>query len=130
MDDLLLETFTSETYKKKYRLNTPLEFKEAFDTISKKQTGKFFTLLCSNNKKTYFRLGLVVPKKQIPLAVDRNKIKREIREFFRCFIKNDMSFNKKFDVIVLVKSPAKLLTPKQINEELEIQWNKLKNKQS
>tara|TARA_X000000368_G_scaffold361021_1_gene305025 strand:- start:67 stop:453 length:387 start_codon:yes stop_codon:yes gene_type:complete len=125
MDEVYNDVVTSNAYQKKYRLRSPVEFKKAFNSINRKQSGKFFTFLCSNNNLPFCRLGLIVPKKHIPLAVDRNKIKRRTREFFRCNIKDNLSFENQFDVIVLTKPPAKLLAPKQINQELTIQWNKL-----
>ncbi|MGB1192376.1 MAG: ribonuclease P protein component, partial [Pseudomonadales bacterium] len=48
-----------------------------------KQSGKYFTFLSTSNQQTKQRLGLVIAKKHIPLSVNRNKIKRAIREVFR-----------------------------------------------
>jgi ribonuclease P protein component len=44
---------------------------------------KHLKLNAKPNELTYSRLGLVVPKKIYPKAVQRNKTKRIIREFFR-----------------------------------------------
>ena len=124
------ETHTSESYKKQHRLRSSKEFQNAFDEIYKRQPGKCFTILFSVNNLSNNRLGLIVPKKHIPLAVDRNKIKREIRDFFRCYIKNNIFFENKFDVIVLAKSPAQHLNTKQLKKELNALWNRLTKKQS
>ena len=36
-----------------------------------------------SNGLSYARLGLIVPKRHVPRAVDRNRIKRLMREWFR-----------------------------------------------
>ena len=89
-----------------------------------------FQFSFSTNNLSVNRLGLIVPKKHVPLAVDRNKIKREIRDFFRCYIKNNIFFKNKFDVIVLAKPPAQHLNAKELNKELYKQWKILIKKQS
>tara|TARA_B100002019_G_scaffold277513_1_gene277393 strand:- start:257 stop:643 length:387 start_codon:yes stop_codon:yes gene_type:complete len=122
------ETSISESYKKQHRLRSSKEFQNAFDKVYRRQSGKCFTVLFSANNLSNNRLGLIVPKKHVSLAVDRNKIKREIRTFFRCYIKNNFFFEKKYDVIVLAKSPAQHLNPKQLKEELNVLWNRLKKK--
>ena len=124
------ETRPSESYKKRHRLRSAKDFKNAFDRVYKRQPGQSFTILFSINSLSNNRLGLIVPKKHVPLAVDRNKIKREIRDFFRCYIKNNIFFENKFDVIVLAKSPAQHLNTKQLKKELNALWNRLTKKQS
>lgn len=44
---------------------------------------KYFKLFFMPNDTKKARLGIVVAKRYIPHAVDRNKAKREIRELFR-----------------------------------------------
>lgn len=41
------------------------------------------TLYCRENALSYPRLALIVPKKAVPGAVERNRIRRLIREAFR-----------------------------------------------
>mgnify|MGYP001430614606 CR=1 FL=1 len=87
MDEVYNDVVTSNAYQKKYRLRSPVEFKKAFNSINRKQSGKFFTFLCSNNNLPFCRLGLIVPKKHIPLAVDRNKIIGLLSEILLIFCK-------------------------------------------
>ncbi len=42
-----------------------------------------FTILCRPNELGYPRLGLAISKKMLARAVDRNRIKRVVRETFR-----------------------------------------------
>jgi ribonuclease P protein component len=43
-----------------------------------------FTVLFKANALGIPRLGLIVPKRILPRAVDRNRVKRKLREWFRC----------------------------------------------
>ena len=75
-----------------------------------RSSDKFFLFLAINNNKNVARLGLVVPKKNVSKAVERNRIKRLIRESFRL----RKSRLKGKDVVVFVK---KQFNMKQINIE-------------
>jgi len=70
---------------------------------------------------------LIIAKKHIPLAVNRNKIKRAIRESFRQQLNHEIVNTQmtSFDVIVLAKSSVRQLDNAQLNEELSKQWLRL-----
>jgi ribonuclease P protein component len=53
------------------------------------------------NGLTESRLGLIVPKRHVPRAVDRNRIKRLLREWFRL----NQDALQGSDVLVRVTSP-------------------------
>lgn len=63
------------------------------------------------------RLGLAIPKKLAKRAVDRNKIKRLIRENFRISRPNEA-----FDIVVKLKAPVGIGTKKRLRnkERLDI----------
>jgi len=42
-----------------------------------------FTLLVKANELGVPRLSVIIPKRAVPLAVNRNRMKRQIREWFR-----------------------------------------------
>ncbi len=72
-----------EHFPKGKRLLTRLDYSRVFSK-SKKIQNKVFTLLVHyNNEITTSKLGLVVSKKVHKTAVQRNRIKRLIRESFR-----------------------------------------------
>ncbi len=48
-----------------------------------KRRGSFLEVLAKPNRLGWARLGLIVPKRILPHAVDRNRVKRQIREAFR-----------------------------------------------
>ena len=56
-------------------------------------------LLYTSNRKSHPRLGLAISKKIIRKAVDRNRVKRMIRESFRL---NQQQLGC-FDIVVLAK---------------------------
>ena len=45
--------------------------------------GTYLEVLAKPNPVGWARLGLIVPKRILPHAVDRNRVKRQIREAFR-----------------------------------------------
>ncbi|UAW98412.1 ribonuclease P protein component [Halopseudomonas nanhaiensis] len=66
-----------------YRLLTPAQFKAVFDGATSKASGQGLLLLARTNSCDHARLGLVIAKKNVRRAVDRNKVKRIARESFR-----------------------------------------------
>jgi len=86
-------------------------------------------ILDSNNKCPYLssRLGLAISKKNARRAVDRNRIKRIIRESFRKNIQKLPAI----DLVVMAKPVTKNANNQQIFLSLDMHWNKLaKNFQS
>lgn len=67
------------------------------------------------------RLGLAISKKNAKRAVDRNRIKRLIRESFRQNIHTLPSI----DLVVMAKPITKNADNQQIFQSLEQHWNKL-----
>ncbi|NVJ66041.1 MAG: ribonuclease P protein component [Gammaproteobacteria bacterium] len=77
-----MELESNERFPATYRLLTAKQYKQVF-TNPVKATSKDFTLLACQNNLDYPRLGIIVAKKNVRLAVDRNRLKRLIRESFR-----------------------------------------------
>lgn len=69
-------------FSKRRRITERDAFEKAFR--AKRAANPWFTVYARANECGYARLGLVVGKKVAPLAVDRNVIKRLVREAFRC----------------------------------------------
>jgi len=69
------------------------------------------------------RLGLAISKKNAKRAVDRNRIKRLIRESFR----KNLQILPAIDLVVMAKPVTKRAENKQIFQSLEQHWNKLAN---
>ena len=65
------------------RLLTPRQFKAVFDSANNKVPSKSVLLLARDNQLGHPRIGLVIGKKSVKLAVERNSIKRQIRDSFR-----------------------------------------------
>ena len=78
-------------------------------------------------KKTNYensRLGLVIAKKNLPLAVQRNKLKRIVRETFR-----NNRFSQSVDVVFLAQKEIAKYSMDELNERLLEAWSTLQNKQ-
>jgi ribonuclease P protein component len=58
---------------------------DGFDHVIRAQniTDKQFKIFFSHNSEKNARLGIIASKKTLPSAVDRNRVKRTIRETFR-----------------------------------------------
>lgn len=65
------------------RLLIPRQFKAVFDSPGGKIPGKNVLLLVRENNLDHPRIGMVIGKKSVKLSVERNRLKRLIRESFR-----------------------------------------------
>lgn len=74
---------SDQTYSKALRLLSPGDFKPVFEQAEFRASHQHFMLLARRNGTDHPRLGLVIAKKNLKLAVQRNRIKRLVREYLR-----------------------------------------------
>ncbi|MDF1677794.1 MAG: ribonuclease P protein component [Legionellaceae bacterium] len=97
--------------------------KQEFDVVfrcAKKITNPEFTVLFCKNTLGHARLGLVISKKIVNKAHDRNRIKRILRESFRL-----NSQLPAVDIVVLAKPFVKKALSFQMRANLDKLWNRL-----
>ena len=118
----------ADSYPKRLRLLTSADYQRVFDKVDYKQGGSFFTFLARSNDRKNHRLGIIASKRNLPLAVSRNRVKRLIRESFRhCQQSQELARmqDQTIDVIVLAKAASKDQSNADILRALETQWNKI-----
>ena len=93
----------------RHRLAHSNEFDAVFDSNQARISSSSLLLLAKQNSRGFNRLGMIVSKKSIPGAVQRNKVKRRIRETFR---KIATEHEQGWDIVVMTR-------PK-INAELDL----------
>ena len=89
-----------------------------FEFVRKKakpQKGRYLTIHTLPNKLFYSRLGISVGKRAIPKSVERNRIKRLIREAFRV---NKSKIIAPQDITIRVKPIKGKLSQKNVQKEL------------
>jgi len=108
----------------KRRLKSRQQFDRVFDHKKCNSRDKFFIVYaCPNNEKVS-RLGLVVSRRVSTRAVDRNRIKRQIREDFR----QSVTKLENLDYVVVARNAALKETGAAIRASLQQHWKQL-NKQ-
>ena len=112
------------TFPKSSRLLIGAQFQRIFQQADFKVSQRHFLILARANDLQYPRLGLVVAKKNIRLAVQRNRIKRRIRETFRL----QQAHIGSIDAIVLPRSGADQLSDQELNLQLAQLWQRLAKK--
>ena len=95
-------------------------FDEAFSNPDRKFFTKHFMLLLKGNDLGYARIGVAVRKKDIKLAVQRNRIRRKIKGSFRI----NISKLTAADHVVFVKKNI-IDGGDVIKKELEDLWQKI-----
>jgi len=114
-------TFPKKLFPKRLRLLSAADYKPVFARAEHKVSCKELLILCRANGLDHPRLGLVVAKKHCRLAVQRNRIKRQIRETYR---QNQHSLAG-FDYVVLAKSGTVCLENPELRQVLNKQWNRI-----
>lgn len=107
-------------FSRNYRLLSKHDFQSVFAT-SNKATQKYLLALYKSNQKPYARLGIIVAKRYIKLAVNRNRLRRLIRESFR----HHQEALKGLDIIVLMRSEWSPLDNKALRVNIDNLWQKL-----
>lgn len=114
-------------FGKQHRLLTPREFKAVFDGALFKASHRSLLLLaipCADiaaPSGSPARLGLVVAKKHAKLAVQRNRLKRLLRDSFR----HHKAELAGLDIVALVKPGLWQMENPAIRAVIEEQWARL-----
>lgn len=102
------------------RLTKPAEYQKVFANPVK-SSDRYFTLLAIRNEFNHPRLGLAIAKKNIKKAVNRNVIKRTVRENFRI---QQQSLGG-MDVVVLARREAVDAPLELLRKSLDKHWLRL-----
>jgi len=112
-------------FNRESRLLTPGHFQSVFKKPIRFGSSHFTILITPSNlpndSSKSNRLGLAIAKKRVKLAVQRNRIKRIIRESFRLNQHN----LPPIDMVVMVKSGIDKLDNQEINQQLSKIWRKI-----
>lgn len=107
------------TLSKNYFLQKARDFSNVW-AKPRRAKGEYATLVARENNLGIPRIGFLVAKRKVKKAVDRNKIKRLVKESFR--------LNKKtianFDIIFLLNKEPDLKNSYLLSQELNRQWRK------
>ena len=114
---------TGQSFSRMYRLTNAADYQYVFAN-AKRFGNPNFTLLVRANSLGYPRLGLAIAKKSVKLAVNRNRIKRLIRESFR----HEITDLPSIDIIAMCRTSAVELPSSEISTQLETQWRYIRKK--
>jgi ribonuclease P protein component len=91
----------SERFSGSQRLKKASEFARVF-AEPQRSTDEFFVVLARRNDTDTARLGLAISRRAARLAVERNRLKRLVREVFRA-----EPALPPWDFVVMAKAPAR-----------------------
>ena len=110
----------THTFPRTNKLIRPQQFQQVFKSQCR-SGDKAILVLARKNSKNIARLGMAVPKKHLPKANDRNRIKRIIRESFR----TTQALLTGLDVVVVLKGTEKTSDNRLFRQTLEKHWKKV-----
>lgn len=111
-------------FNKSLRLLTAKDYKPVFDNAKYKVSSQQLLFLSRPNQRSNSRLGLVIAKKNVRLAVQRNRIKRVIRESFRLH----QAELPALDIVVLTRRGLDKLDNDALHKSVEQLWQQLQRK--
>lgn len=112
-------------FPKSSRLILKKDFQAVFKDARKVSQGNLLALFIPNSLASA-RLGIIIKKQNVKLAVLRNRYRRWVRESFRIHQES----LKGLDIIVIIRSECSPSDKLKIQDDIAILWQKLFNKYS
>ena len=113
-------TVNGARFTKGARLLKPAEYSRVFKKAIR-SSDRLLTILAASNDLGHPRIGLVISRKNAKRAVDRNRIKRVIRESFRL---RQLELPAA-DFVIMAKPVTKFADNRELFMSLEHHWNRL-----
>ena len=104
------------------RLLTKADFDRVFQRPKRLATPLFTVLYCSSHHELA-RLGVIISKKNVPRAVDRNRLRRRIRETFRLTRLQLPGI----DIVVIARSGVHKMDNTELVSRLDELWQRLRH---
>jgi ribonuclease P protein component len=101
-------------------LLSPADFKPVFDRADVKASHRHGLILAKRSAGETSRLGLVIAKKHVRRAVQRNRIKRQVREHFR-----HHPLSSPCDIVFLARPGIGDLDNPALRHSLALLWQRL-----
>ena len=108
------------SFKQHFRLTKATDFERVFKE-NQRSVDSLFTVLYRRNGLGYPRLGLAIAKRQVRYAVERNRLKRLIRESFRS-AKQQLS---DLDIVIMARHKAGTSENSLVYASLARHWRSL-----
>ncbi|SPL71853.1 ribonuclease P protein component [Acinetobacter stercoris] len=103
------------------RIHCASDYKSVFDGALFKVHQPHFLFLAKPTEQLKSRLGIVVAKKKVRRAHERNRIKRLARESFRLHQQQiDL-----LDIVVMPKVGIEAISNAELHQQLQFAWQKL-----
>ena len=109
------------SYPRQLRLLTGGDFKQVFSRASLKVSDRHLLILACPNELDHSRIGFVISKKNIRLAVHRNRVRRIIRESFRL----NQHTLPNVDIVILARHGLGDLENSDVQALISRSWNRL-----
>ena len=103
------------------RLLNAADYSRVFDGAEARASHRNLLFLARRGECPHHRLGLVIAKKNVRMAVQRNRIKRIAREIFRQLPDDEITL----DVVLLARRGIDQLDNQELSTILRQQWQKL-----
>lgn len=102
------------------RLLKPTQYGRVFEDAGR-SSDDCFTILYRHSGEAHARLGLAISKKALKRAVDRNRVKRVVREGFR----HNQQQLAGLDLVVMVKRGLIVDRSERLARSLERHWRRI-----
>lgn len=106
------------SYPPSHRLSGDKQFSPVFKKGQRLRQGSFFATALKTNHPVA-RLGMTIGRKAAPRAVDRNRLKRQVRESFRHSGLSGM------DIVIGARFDAKQKENDSLRRDLDRLWQQL-----
>lgn len=113
------------SFPKTSRLLRPADYSGVFNDVQVRVPHRHFLILASPNSLGRPRLGLIFSKRNLRHAVQRNRVKRVVRETFRH--RTDLG---SMDIVVLGRQNLASQDNQSLHRALNDLWRKLARKSS
>ena len=107
------------------RLLKPADFNRVFSR-NRASTDSLFRVIARKNDLSWSRLGMAVSRKVDKRAVERNRIKRVVRESFRAWnARTVLEGGESFDIVVLPRAACATMGNEKLFQSLSRHWSRI-----